>query len=697
MGPCLTYFCPVGLSGVPGTLKRPGRPWWRLLFLWTLICLLVQAEQRPLLLPSRLAQPPQTLPSSSDPHRPHALQLRSAQAICWLLRAAERGPPQRLWRREGRLKGSQPWVAEGHGAGAAAAAAATSTTCCVGETCMRGEEDSQGAAEQLKGVTVFLPAEMAASEVWGLLPRLLRGPAAYEATAVRRLKAAGASLRFPFVPNSSNSSSSSSKSSSISSNNSSGGLPSLTSAVHLVFSPFVTWRFDAPAASAAAAAAAACDGSSGSLAGAASSNTEEPPQLQELLLKPRLAFCPSRGSVSCFGCFTAASGLLDGGSRLAHSAAIEGLPSPLRQASWCPPALWLCGTEALLLRGSFEVLKGVDLRDLRTVHFEQQRQQQLQQHLHRQQQASGRSSVRFGVLRVADSQILGGPPSLLLRKRQQMLAKLQQQQQQNEQPVVEGPLCSLTAETLQRAVVAASLLQCCEVAGLLLRVGGGAFASEPPVFLSGEQTHQQQQQEQQHQHRRQLNFWERVCSERTEGLSPTWKRRILLGGTLLRDPRKTLFVKSARAAQEALLQQLQTFFQQADVLVHAAEDSAQCGTPKTASSQKQADGDVSELSSTELPIDGPKLALSSLREDFRKTLLEGCGSQLLAAAAAAGYPSFASSEGWMLLGSPGSDAVLLDVAARLCVKWPQLESGLERQAGKACGAFWRGPLPARSW
>ncbi|KAL8271381.1 hypothetical protein Esti_004715 [Eimeria stiedai] len=575
--------------------------------------------------------------------------------------------------------------------------------------CLGGDSSSAGGAsgdlaDPLRGVHFYVSPTMAAPDVWDEMPRecnslplqgslkisvlrlvllplltnltlllfwrcccsgLLRGPAAYEATAVQRLRAAGASTHFVLPRGNSSSTSTSSKSGS-----SRTSATSRSPVVHLAVSPTPPLHVDANESCAAAAASSSSTSirTEGGVQAAPNAN-EETPKKDRPLLRHELAFCPSRGMVSCFGCFAAATALLEEGPSSGSVAVTKrGPSSPLLHASWGPPALWLCGTEAPLLRRSFRVLSGVDPRDLQTVHFQQQ-QQQLQRQRQQQQQKE-KLKVRVALLSIENRQtplLSFSPEEQQMSKNLQQLHQHQQQQQCVRQLMRAGDFLvrRLEAETVRRAVVGGALLQCCELAGLLLRIGDGGPSEGPPkpAQLQHQQAQLQQEQQQQ-QERQQQSYWDRVFCERTEAFSSTLKRRLLLGGALLKDPRKAILLQRARAAQEALRLQLESLLKGADALLHVAEG------PLWWTSMGWL---VRRTSAVEGPLVDRQGEAANPTATFTTWSFRGeqafdhC-KQLLGAVAAAGYPCIASVEGWVLLGSPGDDELLLDIAAALCSK-----------------------------
>ncbi|KAL8451742.1 hypothetical protein Emed_001904 [Eimeria media] len=556
---------------------------------------------------------------------------------------------------------------------------------CLGEDTTSAGEAAGDSAEPLRGVHFYVSPTMAAPEVWDDMPRVLRGLAPYEATAVQRLRAAGASLHF-LVPrgNTSSSSSSSSSISSISSISSSSSSKCSSSGksnvsqspvVHLAVSPTPPLHVDVNASSTAAASSSSSSMSTEGGGQAAANANEETLEEERSVLSHELAFCPSQGSISGFGCFAAATALLEEGPSSSSIAAPKKAPSsPLMDASWGPPALWLCGTEASLLKQTFRVLRGADPKDLRTVQFQQQ-QQLKRQPQQQQQEEREKPRIRLGLLGIGDRETASLPLSPKQHQMSKYLQQLQQhhrKQQSFHQPLQPGdlPVCRLEAEILRRAVVGGSLLQCCELAGLLLRIGDGGPTKGPPKLSAGErrqlqQEQQQQQQEQQEQQERQAqSYWYRVFCERTEAFSSALKRRLLLGGALLKDPRKAVLMQKARAAQDALRLQLETLLEGVDVLLHVADETSRFALTGVlerrtdAGEENPVDCQAEAANSTAMfRTGGPKEQQSVL-----------CFKQLVAAVAAAGHPCIASANGWVLLGSPGNDELLLDIAAALCSK-----------------------------
>ncbi|KAL8433983.1 hypothetical protein ACSSS7_003468 [Eimeria intestinalis] len=639
---------------------------------------------------------------------PQDLQAASCgRNTCRLRRRHGGAPPSCCWFRSVRgsplvWPASQDWSFRGpHSCLYGASAVRSQAQRC---RCLGGDSSSVGdalgdPAESLRGVQFYVSATMAAPDVWDGMPRVLRGPAAYEAAAVQRLRAAGASMHF-LLPRS-NTSSSSSRSTTSSSKSGSGRKrpASRSPVVHLAVSPTPPLRVDANESFAAAAAASSS--SSVSTEGPVQADAkarEETFQKERRFLGHELAFCPSGGSISCFGCFAAAAALLEEGPHAGSVAATKrGPSSPLMDASWGAPAVWLCGSETSLLRRSFRVLKGVDSRDLRTVHSQQQQQLRTRQQ-QQQQQQDDEPRNRLALLSIGDRQTPLLPPSpeqQLMPKNLQQLQQHQQQQQCFHQLVLgRDPLVRcLEAETLRRVVVGGALLQCCELAGLLLRMGDGGPTKGPPRPPAGgrrqvqQQQAQLQQEQESQQERQQQSYWDRVFCERTEVFSSTLKRRLLLaegllmmfmsinklcvvclcgflGGALLNDPRKAVLLQKARAAQDALRLQLDTLSEGVEALLHLAEEPS--GFALTASLERRTSG-----------LEGPPVdrrgEVAGSTTTFRTRVFNeeqpfSCCKQLLAAVAAVGRPCIASAEGWVLLGSPGNDELLLDIAGALCSK-----------------------------
>ncbi|KAL8441685.1 hypothetical protein Emag_006977 [Eimeria magna] len=585
---------------------------------------------------------------------------------CWL-RAAHGGPLVRLGFQGCNFRGLHSSLL-----GVPAVGSQGQRVRCLGGDSPSAREASADVAESLRGVHFYVSPTMAAPDVWGDMPRVLRGPVAYEATAVQRLRAAGASLHF-LVPRGNISSSISNGSSKHGSKGKSDA--SWSPIVHLAVSPTFPLHVDANASYTAAASSSSSIGMSAEGRAQAPANAnEETSKKERRILSHKLAFCPSRGSVSCFGCFAAATALLEEGPSSCSIAAPSGGPSsPLMDASWGPPALWLCGTEASLLRRSFRVLKGADPRDLRTVHFQQQQEQLKRQS--QQQQQQEKPKIRFALLSIGDRQaasLPGSPEQHQMSKHLQHLHQHQQKQRCFLQLLQAGDLrvCRLKADTLHRAVVGGSLLQCCELAGLLLRIGDGGPTKGPPKLPAGgrrQLQHQQaqlQQEQQQHQELQQQSYWDRVFCERTEAFSSALKRRLLLGGALLKDPRKAVLVQKARAAQDALRLQLETFLEGADALLHVAEEPLSFASMGLLERSSDAGGQPHLDSQGE----AANSTATFRTRDSKEQQSFICFKQLVAAVAAAGHPCIASVDGWVVLGSPGNDELLLDIAAALCSK-----------------------------
>ena len=394
---------------------------------------------------------------------------------------------------------------------------------------------------------------------------LLRGPSPYEATAVSRLRAAGASLVVDLSQGS---------------RDTWKDVSSLAPALHLAVSalpaslqalpPEEPSNGGAPSSSSTAISSGKVDAA-----------PEGPPggayEMQGAPQRYPVAFCPTKGSISSFGCFSAAASLVEAPSL---AAAADGGPSPLLRPSWGPPGLWLHGGDVSLLRRALKVLSGIDPRDMQTLLFQQQQQQQLLLQQQQQQQQKV-SSTSMALLHVNSTSEGDGAPSLspsLSPSQQRLLRRLKQLQQSKQLQGLRGiwgprgpSAWEVGAETLQRAIIGGALLQCCEAAGLLLRLGQGAPAEEGPspsgcvvcsldVCLRGllqaspfrvyrrTQTQtlecvcmccccgshrqapmQQHQEDEGRQQQQRENHWLRVFRERTARLNASNKHRILLG------------------------------------------------------------------------------------------------------------------------------------------------------------------------
>lgn len=192
--------------------------------------------------------------------------------------------------------------------------------------------------------------------------------------------------------------------------------------------------------------------------------------------QPLMAICPTRGSVSIFGCFTAAASLLedltaeptDASATAAAAPADDVGPASLLHAAWVAPAVWLCGRQAAHLKRGLEALTGVDPMDLGTVSFQKQQQQQ-------QTQPDKNLNSRVALLHVKDR---AAPPDRASSTRPSLKQQLLWQLQLLHLAGPGGlPNCYLAVETLQRATVGGVVLQCCELVGQLMRIGQESLVS----------------------------------------------------------------------------------------------------------------------------------------------------------------------------------------------------------------------------
>ncbi|CDJ64674.1 hypothetical protein, conserved [Eimeria necatrix] len=466
---------------------------------------------------------------------------------------------------------------------------------------------------------------------------MLKGPVAYEATVVTRLKSAGAVVTSGVLPTTST--------------YTDGAQGRLEVTARPPIQRGVTWKAHA----------------SGSTSGNCVFSEQRQTGDARAGRGYRMGFSPSKGSVSLFGCFSAADVL-----RRDNTAAVaSGNASPLLQASCGTPALWICGGDVAVLHQIFRVLKAADPCDLQTFRF----------YLEQAQTKTTSMNRRDIVVcpRVTCLQVTGNEESTahlpLALERQELLErlqKLQQTQQKQKQSVGSCrnlAVACIAAETLQRASVGQALLQCCEAAGLLLRIGEGGtqepFPSQrQPQRARQDSRHQGQQEDQEQQHNR--CFRMNVLSERAKAFSLDVIRKILLGGVLLQDRGRTDLLRCARIAQQEIREHLDSFFTEADALLHFAETSeANLEQPlfvDCVSASEAVNVGVGPHTPTASPHGVAPKATPSLEP---QTTFRGVHEQLLAVVTAAGFPCFVSADGWLLFGSRGSDEVVLKLAAAL--------------------------------
>lgn len=125
----------------------------------------------------------------------------------------------------------------------------------------------------------------------------------------------------------------------------------------------------------------------------------------------------------------------------------------------------------------------------------------------------------------------------------------------------------------------------------------------------------------------------------------------------------------ARIAQQEIREHLDSFFTEADALLHFAE------TSESNLEQPLFDDHVSASETVDVDV-GPHIPTASPHgvapnltpSRDPRTTFRGVHEQLLAVVTAAGFPCFVSADGWLLLGSRGSDEVVLKLAAALAKK-----------------------------
>ncbi|XP_026190013.1 uncharacterized protein LOC34622155 [Cyclospora cayetanensis] len=457
--------------------------------------------------------------------------------------------------------------------------------------------------------------------------RFLRGPAAYESTAVARLKATGASVsvRPPEAPRGSRS----------------------AAPLHLEVSALPPIPLRDPAAEHEAPVGGLTRSSSTSTTDSVAPRSGNADNRQGLLQQHTMAFAPSRGSISWFGCFGAAAAILEALPVAEATAEAEAASeaarstsshlSPLLLASSGAPAMWLCGSKASLLRRAFEALRGPDPKDLHTLRFYQEDAKKRE----REQPQQSVPAARLALLTVGDggdfSEAASAAPASAWGH-QHLLESLKQQQQS--WSFQESSSVALQADVLERATIGGALLQCCEAAGLLLRIGEGAFEAASSC-LAG----------------------------------PTVKHKLLLGGTILRDPTKAVLLRQARAAVRAFRLQMESHFKEADILLYVRgvppRDSAEpiCSKSTVARCSGSRRSTAMTPSKEDLPPGSENVRSSptTIRSESLDTRPRraSCSlyEQLIAASTAAGLPCFIFEDGWMLLGVPGSDELVLKTAA----------------------------------
>ncbi|OEH80472.1 hypothetical protein cyc_05866 [Cyclospora cayetanensis] len=514
--------------------------------------------------------------------------------------------------------------------------------------------DSEERSQPLHGICVCVSPLLSNPEAPDRRPRFLRGPAAYESTAVARLKATGASVsvRPPEAPRGSRS----------------------AAPLHLEVSALPPIPLRDPAAEHEAPVGGLTRSSSTSTTDSVAPRSGNADNRQGLLQQHTMAFAPSRGSISC---------------------------------------------KASLLRRAFEALRGPDPKDLHTLRFYQEDAKKRE----REQPQQSVPAARLALLTVGDggdfSEAASAAPASAWGH-QHLLESLKQQQQS--WSFQESSSVALQADVLERATIGGALLQCCEAAGLLLRIGEGAFEAAssclagPTVkhkLLLGTRGRRDGEKHRQKAaplgtHTGDLQF---ICvltsalaeeMDRGDSMQQKWSQKFsstrsimqalrtritkqtfkllcmdlrIAGGTILRDPTKAVLLRQARAAVRAFRLQMESHFKEADILLYVRgvppRDSAEpiCSKSTVARCSGSRRSTAMTPSKEDLPPGSENVRSSptTIRSESLDTRPRraSCSlyEQLIAASTAAGLPCFIFEDGWMLLGVPGSDELVLKTAA----------------------------------